>query len=204
MTYGVNAPMGLQPVRKLDGSAWSVSENKYNIAGGYTTAIFTGDPVTMLSDGTIGIGVAGSPCLGVFWGVKYQLTSPQANGNSFVFSPYWPASQAIKTGTVAEAMIIDDPNVVFNIQETAADGTAGTPLALADRNLNINFVVGSGNTATGQSTTSINNASENTTITLNLKLLDLTPQPGNVVGNYANWLVTWNNHLFKSQGTTGI
>lgn len=204
MTYGVNAPMGLQPVRKLDGSAWSVSENSYTIASTYNTSIYTGDPVTMLSDGTIGIGVAGSPCLGVFWGVKFQFTAPQANGQKFAFSPYWPASTTLPSGTVAEAMIIDDPNVVFNIQETAADGTAGTPLALADVNLNINFVTRAGSTATGQSATSINNASENTTITLNLKLLGLTPQPGNVVGNYANWLVTWNNHLYKSQGTTGI
>jgi hypothetical protein len=37
-----------------------------------------------------------------------------------------------------------------------------------------------------------------------MKLLGLTQYPGNVVGNYANWDVTWNNHLLKSQGTTGI
>lgn len=204
MTYGINAPMGLQPVRKLDGSCWSVSENSYQIASGYATAIFSGDPVTMLSDGTIGIGVAGSPCLGVFWGVKYQFAAPQANGQKFAMSPYWPAATALPAGTVAEAMIIDDPNVVFDVQETDAAGAAGTPLVIADQNLNINFRVGSGNTATGQSTSSINNASEAVTISLNLKIIGLTPRPGNVVGNFANWLVTWNNHLFKSGGTTGI
>lgn len=204
MTYGVNAPMGLQSVRKLDGSAWTVSTNKYNILSTYGTSIFTGDPVTMLADGSIGIGVAGSPCLGVFWGCKYQLSAAQANGNRLIFSPYWPASTTLPSGTTCEAMIIDDPNVVFNIQETNASGAAGTPLALADRNLNINFRVGTGNTDTGVSGTSISNESEAASITLNLKLLDLTPQPGNVVGSFANWLVTWNNHLFKSQGTTGI
>lgn len=204
MTYGVNAPLGLQPVRKLDGSAWTVSTNKYNIASAYGTSLFTGDPVTLLSDGTIGIGVAGAACVGVFWGCKYQLPGAQSP-NTFQFSPYWPASTTVKTGTTIEALLIDDPNVVFNIQETNASGAAGTPLALADRNLNINFRIGTGNTATGQSATSIDNASEADTNTLNLKLLDLTPVPGNVVGSFANWLVTWNNHLFKGGvGTTGV
>lgn len=205
MTYGVNSPMGFQPVRKLDGSAWTYSSNQYYIASAYNTAIFTGDPVTMLSDGTIGIGVAGSPCLGIFMGCKYQTSTPQANGQSFVFSPMWTANLTVKSGTVVEAMIVDDPLTVFNVQETNGSGAAGTPLALDDRNLNINFLIGSGNSATGQSTSSINNATENTTPTLNMKILDLTPQPGNVVGSFANWLVTWNNHLFKGgAGTTGI
>jgi hypothetical protein len=199
-----NAPFGLTPIRTMSGAPIAEATNQYNIASAYATSIFTGDPVTMLSDGTIGIGVAGSPCLGIFAGCKYQLPAPQANGSSFVFSPYWPASTTAKTGTVVEAMILDSPDLVFMVQETDAAGAAGTPLALADRNLNVNFLVGAGNTATGQSTSSINNASENTTITLNLKILDLAPIPGNVVGAFARWLVTWNNHLFKSQGTTGI
>ena len=205
MTYGVNSPMGFQPVRKLDGSAWTYSSNQYYIASAYNTAIFTGDPVTMLSDGTIGIGVAGAACLGIFMGCKYQTSTPQANGQSFVFSPMWTANLAVKSGTVVEAMIVDDPYTVFNAQETNGSSAAGTPLALDDRNLNINFVIGAGNSATGQSTSSINNGTENTTPTLNMKILDLTPQPGNVVGAFANWLVTWNNHLFKGgAGTTGI
>ena len=64
---------------------------------------------------------------------------------------------------------------------------------------------GTGNTATGLSGASIDNASEDTTATLNLKILDLTPKPGNVVGSFANWLVAWNNHEFKGgTGTAGV
>lgn len=200
MSYGTNAPNGLVPVRKLDGSCWSVSQNKYNIASGYATSIYTGDPVTLLSDGTIGIGVAGSACLGVFMGCEYYNTT-----GTYVFSPYWPASTTVQTGSVVLAKVIDDPNVVFTVQETDGSSGAGTPLALADRNLNINFTVGTGTTATGRSGASINNTTENTTATLNLKLLDLDPTPGNVVGSYANWLVTWNNHVFKGgTGTAGV
>lgn len=201
---GVNAPFGLTPVRTRSGAPIAEATNQYAIASAYATAIYTGDPVIMLSDGTIGIGVAGSPSLGVFAGCKFQLTAPQANGQSFVFSPYWPASQAVKSGTVVEAMVVDSPDLVMMVQEADASGNAGTPLALADRNLNINFLIQAGTAATGQSRSTINNASENTTITLNLKILDLAPIPGNVVGNFAIWLCAWNNHLFQSQGTTGI
>jgi hypothetical protein len=204
---GVNAPFGFTPVRKLDGSAWSVSQNQYYIASGYNTAIFTGDPVTMLSDGTIGIGVAGSPCLGIFAGCKYYSSTPDSSGHRWQFKPNWVANTTVPAGTVVEALVIDDPNTVFSAQETNGSGAAGTPLALADRNLNINFLIGSGNAATGQSTSSINNASEADTATLNMKILDLAPFPAgtNPVGSFAVWLVTWNNHLFKGgAGTTGI
>lgn len=202
---GVTAPFGFKPARKFGAGTLSGAQNTYAIASAYATSLFYGDPVTMLSDGTIGIGVAGAPCLGIFLGCKYQLATADTIGNTYRTSSYWPASTTVKTGTVVEALVCDDPDMVFYVQETAADGTAGTALALADRNLNINFVVGAGNTATGQSTTTINNASENTTVSLNMRLLDLAPIVGNVVGSYAVWAVAWNSHLLKGGvGSTGV
>lgn len=199
MTYNNNAPMGLVPVRKLDGSAWTGAINTYPIASAYGTSLFTGDPVAALADGTIGIGVAGAPIRGVFQGVKYVDTLGNVQN-----SPYWPASTTVKTGTVPQAAIIDDPNVVFTVQETNGSGAAGTPLALADVNLNINFVSGTGNTATGLSAFSLNNTTEANSIALNLRILGLDPTPGNAVGNFANWLVSINNHDLRSTGTSGV
>lgn len=199
MSYGTNAPQGLVIKRYLNGTPYNGATNDYQIASGYPTNIFTDDPVIPLSDGTIGIGVAGSPCLGTFQGCKYTSTL-----GVYTFSPYWPASTTVQTGTTVTALIADDPNLVFSVQETNGSSAAGTPLALADRNLNINFAVGSGNTATGKSTTSINNTTEQTTSTLNLKILGLDNYPGNVVGSFANWEVTWNAHVLKSAGTTGV
>lgn len=200
MTYGTNAPQGFQPVRKLDGSAWTGAANGYPIASAYATAIYTGDPVTLLSDGTIGIGVAGAAILGIFQGVEYN----DAQGNR-QNSPYWPAAAVTQGSVPATAFVIDDPNVVYTIQETNGSGAAGTPLALADVNLNINFVVAAGVAATGQSGTSINNTTEQTTGTLNCKILGLDPTPGNVVGSFANWLVAINNQVFKGgTGTDGV
>lgn len=200
MVYNSNQPLGFQPVQKLDGSAWSGQLSPYPIASAYATAIFTGDPVTVLADGTIGIGVAGSAILGIFQGVKYTDATGQVKN-----SPYWPAAATTMGSATATALIIDDPNVLFSIQETSGTGTAGTALALADVNLNINFRVGTGVTATGQSATSIDNSTEDTTATLNCKIIRLDPTPGNAVGSFANWYVAINNHIYKGgTGTAGV
>lgn len=205
MTDGVNAPRGLVPVRYLDGSPYVGAVNEYPIASGYATGLYTGDPVMLLSDGTIGIGTAGNVCLGVFMGCKYT----DSDGN-FQHKARWPASTTVQTGTIPIALVADSPNLVFDVQEAATNtgigtGTAGTAIALADRGLNINFKAPTtGVNATGQSAYFIDNAAMDTTSTRNLNIIGLTPRPGNVVGDYANWLVCWNVHQRKSVGTTGI
>jgi len=195
MTYNVNAPRGLQRVYNVFGAA-NTPESVYPIASGYATALFKGDPVTLLADGTIGIGVAGSAIIGVFQGVKYT----NAAGIP-VNSPNWVASTATFGAVAAQALVTDDPMAVFTIQETDGSGAAGTALALADVNLNANFRVGTGVAALGLSTTSLNNATEATTATLNLKILGLDNYPGNAVGSFANWYVRINNHI--TSGGTG-
>lgn len=195
---GVHAPFGLRPVRKNGGGLSDFALNSYAIASGYATNICYGDPVIPLADGTIGIGVAGSPALGVFMGCKYELATAESTGVTQRHSRMWPASTTVKTGTVVEAMILDDPNMVFEIQEAAANGTdAGTALALADRNLNANFAIGTPDTVLGNSGAVLNNASEAATNTLNLKILGLSPKVGNPLGSFAVWLVAWNTHVFK-------
>lgn len=198
MSYGTNAPNGFQPVKKLDGSAWTGATNPYQIANVYATAIFRGDPVTTLADGSLGVGVAGATVVGVFWGVKYTSSTGVVQ-----FANYWPGNPGVLTGSTVEALVIDDPNTVFSIQETNASGAAGTPLTLADRGLNINFLYTAGSTATGTSAVSINNATEADTATLNCKILQLDPSPENAAGAFANWHVVLNNHFYRG-GVTGI
>ena len=198
MAYGTNAPNGFQPVKKLDGSAWTGATNPYEIVTTYATAIFRGDPVTIGSSGFLEVGTAGNTCVGVFWGVKYTDSTGVVR-----FQNYWPGNPGVLTGSTVEALVIDDPATVFSVQETSGTGTAGTPLALADRGLNINFLYTAGSTSTGSSAVSINNASEGTSNTLNCKILQLDPTPGNVVGNFANWHVVLNNHLYNG-GVTGL
>ena len=198
MAYGVNAPFGLK-INRLNYGPYTGQMNEYPIASGYNTAMFTQDPVISLADGTIGRGTAGNPIRGIFVGCKYTDTL-----GVFRFSPFWPASTTVATGTTPVALVADDPNLILDVQETDGSNGAGTPLALADRNLNINFVIGTGSTVTGLSGASINNTTEATTATLNLKILGLTPVSGNAVGNFANWLCSINAHEFKGgTGTAG-
>jgi hypothetical protein len=198
MSFGTNAPNGFQPVKKLDGSAWTGATNPYEIVTTYATAIFRGDPVTIGTSGFLEVGTAGNTCVGVFWGVKWTDSTGRVR-----FENYWPGNPGVLTGSTVEALVIDDPDTVFSVQETSGTGTAGTPIALADRGLNINFLYTAGSAATGSSAVSINNASEGTSNTLNCKILQLDPTPGNAVGAFANWLVILNNHLYKG-GVTGI
>jgi hypothetical protein len=194
MAYGTNAPFGLQPRYMSTGATWNGQTNDYLIASGYATGIFTGDPVTLLADGTIGIGVAGSGIIGIFTGCKYVDSS----GN-YVFSPRWIASTATQNTLPAIALVADDPGLICDVQ---ADGA----LITGQLNQNANFAIGAGSTVSGQSGAYLATASLNTTNTLNLKILKFTPRPGNVSGlTYNNVLVAINNHLLKGgPGTDGV
>lgn len=199
MAYGTNAPNGLRPVKKLDGSAWTGQTTNYPIASGYATALFKGDPVTILADGTLGIGAAGAAVVGVFWGVQYIPST----GGLPVNAPNWVASTATQNAATALAYVIDDPQLVFTVQENNGAGAAGTALALADVGLNANFAVGTGTAATGNSGAAMDNTTEAVTSTLNLKIIALDPYQGNVVGSFANWYVTINNHRYAA-GVVGV
>lgn len=195
MTMGTNGALGLNPYSMHGGAPYSGATNRYLInPAPYATSIFTGDPVSM-SAGYVVIGTAGSAIIGVFQGCKYT----NALGVQ-VFSPYWPASTAILSGSTITALVIDDPNVIYSIQETNASAVAGTPLAQATGpGFNFNFLYTAGSTVTGLSAVSLNNASSGTTA--NLKVIALDPTINNVVGAFANWLVRINNDVFA--GGTG-
>lgn len=209
MAYGVNAPFGLQPRQYKDGSLWTGQAGEYQIASGYATSIFTGDPVTQLANGTIGIGVAGAAITGVFIGCKYFDLS-----NTLVSSPYWPANTATFQNSTATAFVVDDENVLFDIQTNGGQMTVsgGYGIVLADQFSNFNFVAGAGSTFSGQSGFMVNNTTQATTATHNLKLVRLTPRPGNQYGagtlaspNYNNGLFLINNHQYKGgTGTAGV
>ena len=200
---GSNAPFGLKPTRMIDGSPWNGGTSRYLIASAYATSLYVGDPVTLLSDGTIGIGVAGSPIIGVFLGVKYQTSAGAVfpGGLGGFGAAYWPASTALATGTVAEAAVCDNPNVLFEIQSNTSAGVTTTGL-----NLNYNFVSAAGSNVTGISAYALNVSSGSSTVdNLNLKALRFPQYPGNLSGvgyNVVECVI--NNHQLKGgRGTTG-
>ena len=195
MSYGTNAPQGLQPLKHSNGSVWNDQLSPYRVVDSYATSLFKGDPVT-LGSGYLAVGVAGSAIIGVFWGCKYINTI-----GTYIFSPYWPASTATFNTAGAEAFVVDDPTVLFNIQ------TSGAGITQAEIGSNANFLAGSGSTITGQSAYTLDSTTIATgNATRNLKIRELTPNPLNAFGvTYNNAVVSINNDVYNGgTGTVGI
>lgn len=173
-----NAPAGLIPVRHMTGGA--IRTNEYSIASEYNTDIFTGDVVEMTGTGKNVAKAAAENVdnIGVFVGCRYK----NAQGEQ-IFSRYWPAS-TVATDVVA--LVVDDPNVVFEVQcDTLAAADIG---ALCDWN------VGTGNKKTGRSGLYAV-ASVTGTTDKGLRLMQLVGKPDNAFGTYAKAEVTFAEHV---------
>jgi len=184
---------GLQPVSNAYGGAYTGGARVYTTASGDATAIFIGDPVKLAGTAQIVNGqtytdVAQAATTNVVVGVVIGVLADVATS-----LPYRAAS------TVRRLLVVDDPNALFEIQEVSG----GTALTAAAIGLNTPFVVGSGSTVTGYSGVELNNAGEDTTNTLDLKIIGLSPRENNAVGENAKWLVRLNNHIYVNQ-TAGV
>lgn len=186
-----NRPTGLSPVRSITGAPFNDQVQLYSIAPAYATALYIGDPV--ISSGTSDAqGIAGitlAAATGAIRGVIVGLgTSPGliANPSNFDIT-YRPAAAQTKTWY---ALVVDDPNMIFEVQEI---GT-GTPFTAAEVGLNANLVAGAGNGFV--SGWQLDNTTEGTTNTLQVRLLGLAQRQDNAFGPYAKWLVKINNSEF--------
>jgi len=184
---------GLQPVSNAYGGAYTGGARVYTTASGDATAIFIGDPVKLAGtsqtvNGQVYADVAQAATTNVVVGVVIGVLADVATS-----LPYRAAS------TVRRLLVVDDPNALFEIQEVSG----GTALTSAAIGLNTPFVVGSGSTVTGYSGVELNNAGEDTTNTLDLKIIGLSPRENNAVGENAKWLVRLNNHIYVNQ-TAGV
>lgn len=150
------APFGFQEYRG-NGSAPTYEQVERTIAS-TAGAIYTGDPVTSQSDGTIAQSVAGTTQIaGIFTGCEYI----SAATNRATWSPYWPGSGSALANTTIKAYLINDPNAQFLCQS----GNAGSPVAATDIGANINFAIGTGNALNGISGAYANQATIDPTIT---------------------------------------
>jgi hypothetical protein len=185
----VDAAFGLLPVGVLGGGT-PQRNSAYRIASGYGSNIFTGSLVK--STGTtkqIALAAPGDRAVGVFIGCEYV----DANGDTR-FSPYWPASTTLKTGTECIAYVVDDPLAVFEVQ-------ASLGFALADIGAVADVTAEAGVTRTGKSTMKLDSATISATGSAQLKILDLVRRPDNEIGNYARALVMINEHELRGAMT---
>lgn len=184
-----SVPNGLVPVRHQSGAAYTGAFTLYSVAAGNSTAICIGDLVTqagtsqVINDATyadVVVSATGDKFMGVCVGVL-----PITRDSTI----YREAS------TQRLIMVADDPNLIFEVQESAA----GTSFTANDIGLNANVVVAAGSTVTGLSGMTIDNSTEATTNTLDLKIVGLVNRPNNAVGESAKWLVRINRHVYANQ-----
>ena len=193
-----NRPTGLSPVGSILGAPFNGRVSLYSIAAAYATALYIGDPVissgTSDTSGRAGIALAAAtgPIRGVIVGIGKDPNFLANPGNLDI--NYRPAAAQ---SDVWYALVCDDPNTVFEVQEI---GT-GTPLTAAAVGLNTNLVLGTGNGFV--SGWLLDNATELDTVTLQCRILGLAQRIDNAIGQYAKWLVKINNHELAA-GTVGL
>lgn len=195
----VNRANGLRPIGYLLGTEYNGAVTEYFIPSTDATAVFVGDPVKLdttgdtVAAGGLGKGVrsvvraaASDPTVGVVVGFKTDPT----NLNT-------PQFRAANTGRYV--LVVDDPNVLFEIQ------TTGTPTA-ADVGLNASYSVAAGSAATGNSGYQLDATTLAVTATLPLKVIGFSQRQDNEVGNAnAKLIVKINNHqLTGGTGTAGV
>ena len=145
----VSAPFGFIVAKHPSGQTRA---NEYTIASGYAVNLFTGDPVKLLTNGSVVLGtsdgtrtgtVADVALLGIFAGCVYTDANGKPN-----WSPYWPAST---TATDIKAYVYDDPENVYTVQAGGSIAAA----AIGDQADFANFAAPGGSTATGRSSANL-------------------------------------------------
>lgn len=184
-----NVKGGLKPVAHGSSGAYTGGARVYSTAAGDAVALFVGDLVTatgasQVIDGVTYADVAQSATGGVFQGVVVGVL------------PVTSSSLTYRAASTQRLVLVaDDPALLFEIQEVSG----GTPLDANAIGLNADIVVGTGSTVSGLSAMELNNATEATTNTLDVKIVGLVNRADNEVGPNAKWLVRLNRHRFANQ-----
>lgn len=191
-----NTPFGLKPVRDLSGSPYNGSVNQYAVPAGDSTAIFIGDPVKLVGTSQI---INGQ----VFADVAQAATGDVMVGAVIGVLNITQDSTIYRAASTQRILFVaDDPNALFEIQQVST----GTPLAANDIGLNANFVVAAGSTITGLSGVTLDNTTEATTNTLDLKIVGMPNRANNDVGTSVSagaasskFYVRINRHVYVNQ-----
>lgn len=182
----VSSPYGFKAVRHQTGG--EIQSNEYNIAVTYTTAIFNGDVVKAVTDGTIELSAAAfAESIGVFVGCTYKDPTGAQK-----FSPYWPGTANC---TEIKALVIDDPYVIFKAQSAAVIAQSGVG-ALVDLSTYV-----AGNTKTGKSACTVDGEASSATTGKTFRVLRIID-----AGTYTDVEVIFAEHALKGvvSGVGGI
>jgi hypothetical protein len=197
----INAPSGLSPVQYRNGSSWNGQARMYFIQQSDTNAYSIGDPLTLSGVGD-GNGVPGATI--AVAGSSNAVLGPIVGAGGIVYGG--PSADPTNLNTTVipatklkayYVLVADDPNIVFEIQES----TTGAALTNTSVTKNANLLAG---TNSGfLSGWQFNNSTTAVGATLQLHLFGLVQRQGNAFGANAKWLCTINNHVFAA-GVAGV
>jgi hypothetical protein len=152
------APYGLRPIRRSDGMPYAGATETFEVnPAGANASIFTGSIVRLNTSGFVELMVAtGADAAGNAFpagtiGVAVGFEFVNAQGQ-LIHSPYYPANYAAPAGTKIKAMVVVDPDVIFQGQ---MNGPAPQASLAANTFLAAAQATGSGNVRTGNSTAAL-------------------------------------------------
>ena len=196
----VSAPYGLKPVNLIGGQVFAGATRLMEIASGYATNIFFGDLVKRISDGTIekDTGTATATPVGVFMGVQFTNGSTgQVQQQQF-----YPASQAIASGTKIFAVVADDPDTLF--QAAVVSGTTViTGVGITSIGNNASLVQNAGSTTSGNSAVAILDSTA-TTNTRPIRIIDVVRDTATAADNFPEVIVKINATMHQYNNSTGV
>jgi len=196
----VSAPYGLKPVNLIGGQVYAGQTRLMEIASGYATNIFYGDLVKRVAAGTIekdtGTTTA-TPC-GVFLGVTFTNSST----GQVQFQQFYPASQAIKSGTKIFAYVADDPDTLFQVAVVSGT-TVISGVGISAIGNNATLVQNAGSTTTGDSKVAILDSTA-TTNTLPIRIIDVVRDTETTADNFPEVIVKINATMHQYNNSTGV
>lgn len=190
----VSAPYGFQPLNRIDGMPYAGAIRQLPIASSYSTAIFNGDVVKIVSGGTVEKDTATTTAtpVGVLVGCQYVNSMGQT-----VQGQYFPGAGV----TNAVAYVVDDPMAAFKVAVTNSS-SAMSSVASSVVGTNVAFVLGSGNTVSGDSGESVDAASSSTASTLPFRVIAVVPETATSSTAFTEVIVKINTQQYNNP--TGV
>jgi hypothetical protein len=194
---------GFKPVEYNYGPA--PRTRRYEVASSYGTALFPGDPVTLINDGTVTVATIGSAdlILGVISHVSYVIDNKREDKKylpaTTVYSP-----TARGSGNASYVWVYDDPNTVFigNVKSNTDTDTEAEVYAALGENMDLDAGSG-GDTYYGRSSFTMDGNAQ--VAVVRFRLIEIFREPSNDLAS-ANWKVKFaiNEGFHPFMSTAGI
>lgn len=179
-------PFGFKPIWHPSGQI-RAQVFQDGIASGYGTAIFSGMPVILNTNGTIVAGTAAADIVGIFAGVQFT----PAGGGRPILLPNWVAGSTYDAGT-CQVSVYTDPDIVYKVQ------TAATMAVTARGDQADVSNVSNGSTYTGTSQATLGSV-VGAGVQGQFRILELFLEPGNAWGDpFVNLQVSIARHQYIS------